>query len=184
MLREGIKTVNGINTSGLSETIEKMKSDPSLARCEFRLWNQWVNGGENISGVHGFFAAGEEQTHKSKYEFTADEPELVEGTDKGANPVEFLLGALSGCMTASIAYHAALNGYEIKKMESNCKGELDLQGLFDLDPNVRPGYKKIKIEFKIQTNAPKGELEKYYKFSPVFDVVSRSTPVEVKIETV
>jgi len=86
-------------------------------------------------------------------------------------------------MTTTIAYYAALNGYEIKKMESTYKGKLDLQGLLDLDPTVRPGYQKIQVEFKIQTSAPAEELEKYYHFSPVYDVVSKSTPVEVKIET-
>ena len=60
----------------------------------------------------------------------------------------------------------------LNKMESNYKGELDLQGLFNLDPNVRPGYQKISIHFKIQTDTPVEELDKYYRFSPVYDVVN------------
>ena len=107
----------------------------------------------------------------------------MEGKDEGANPVEFLLSALSGCMTTTIACYAALNGHEIKEMESTYKGELDLQGLFGLDPAVRPGYQKIHVKFKIKTDAPVEELEKYYHFSPVYDVVSKSTPVDVVIET-
>ena len=86
-------------------------------------------------------------------------------------------------MTTTLAYYAALNGYEIKKMESSYVGNLDMQGLFNLDSSVRPGYQKIKVHFKIQTDAPKEELVKYYHFSPVFDVVSKSVPVEVNIET-
>jgi hypothetical protein len=30
---------------------------------------------------------------------------------------------------------------------------------------------------------PKEHFEKYYTFSPVYDVVSKSVPVDVKIET-
>lgn len=86
-------------------------------------------------------------------------------------------------MTTTIAYYTALHGYEIKKMESSYKGDLDLQGIFNLDDNVRPGYQKIEIVFKIQTDAPVEELEKFYHFSPVFDVVSHSVPVKVSIET-
>lgn len=176
-------TINGVNVSGLKKTVEDIKKDPSLARCEFRLRNQWVNGDENRSEAHDFYAAGAEQTHKQKFDFQAGEPQVMEGQDNGANPVEFLLSALSGCMTTTIAYYAALSGYEIKKMESTYTGDLDLQGLFNLDPKVRPGYQKIDVCFKIQTDAPIEELEQYYHFSPVYDVVSKSVPVNVNIET-
>ncbi len=175
--------INGVNTTGLKKTVGDIKNDPSLARCEFRIRNQWVNGDENRSTAHDYYAAGAEQTHKQKFHFQAGESVLLEGKDEGANPVEFLLSALSGCMTTTIAYYAALNGYEIKKMESEYKGELDLQGIFNLDPNVRPGYQKIQVDFKIQTDAPVKELEQYYHFSPVYDVVSNSVPVTVSIET-
>lgn len=183
MKQEHSTVINGVNISSLNKTIEAMKEDPSLARCEFRVKSHWVDGDENRSETHDFYAAGAEQNHKQTFHFQAGEAELLEGHDKGANPVEFLLSALSGCMTTTIAYYAALNGHKIKKMDSTYKGELDLQGLLDLDENVRPGYQKIHVKFKIQTDAPVEELEKYYHFSPVYDVVSKSTPVEVSIET-
>lgn len=175
--------INGVDTLGLKKTVGDIKQDPSLGRCEFRVRNQWVNADENRSETHDFYAAGAEQEHKKKFHFQAGEPALIEGQDEGANPVEFLLSSLSGCMTTTIAYYAALNGHTIKKMESTYDGDLDLQGLFGLDPNVRPGYQKIRVHFKIQTTAPVEELEKYYHFSPVYDVVSKSVPVEVTIET-
>lgn len=183
MLQGNKGVVNGVNTLGLKKTVEDIQNNPSLAQCEFRLKNQWVNGDENRSETQDFFAAGAEQQHKQTFKFQAGEPGLLEGQDAGANPVEFLLSALSGCMTTTIAYYAALNGHEIKKMESTYKGKLDLQGIFNLNPDIRPGYQKIQVQFKIQTNAPVEELEQYYHFSPVFDVISKSTPVEVSIET-
>jgi len=175
--------INGVNTAGLKKTVGEFKNDPKLARCEFRLENEWVKGGKNRSKTHTFYAAGEEQQHKQPFHFQADEPTLLEGDDEGANPVEFLLSALSGCMTTTIAYYAALNGHEIKSMKSSYKGELDLQGIFNLDPAVRPGYQKIDVHFEIKTDAPAEELQKYYHFSPVYDVVSKSVPVSVTIDT-
>lgn len=177
------KFINGVDTEALKETIGKIQDDPSLGYCQFRLRNKWVNADENRSEVHDYFAAGSEQEHKKQFHFQAGEPALLAGQDDGANPVEFLLSGLSGCMTTTIAYYAALNGYEIEEMESTYEGELDLQGIFNLDENVRPGYKKISVHFKIKTNAPVEEVEKYYPFSPVYDVVSKSVPVEVIIET-
>lgn len=174
---------NGVNTEGLKKTIEAIKNQPELGACKFRVQNEWVNGDKNRSKTGNYYAAGEEREHKQQFHFQAGEPTQLEGGDEGANPVEYLLSGLSGCMTTTLAYYAALNDYTIKKMDSTYEGKLDLQGLFDLDPNVRPGYQKIHVHFTIQTDAPKEELEKYYHFSPVFDVVSKSVPIEVVIET-
>lgn len=177
------RIMNGINIPNLKKTVAELQKNPTLAFCEFRLHNQWVDGDQNRSQTKDFYAAGNEQQHKQNFHFQAGEPELLEGKDEGANPVEYLLSALSGCMTTTIAYYAALNGYEIQKMESDYKGELDLRGLLNLDKDVRPGYQKIHVHFKIKTDAPVEELNEYYKFSPVYDVVSKSVPVEVKIDT-
>jgi len=175
--------LNGIDTSTLKKTIGEIQRNPELAQCEFRVRNHWLKGDANEAEAYDYYAACEEQHHSKKFKFQAGEPQLLGGHDQGANPVEFLLTGLSGCMTTTIAYYAALNGYEIEKMDSNFKGDLDLQGLLDLDPDVRPGYQKIHAHFKIKTNAPKEDLETYYPFSPVYDVVSRSVPIEVSIET-
>ena len=175
--------LNGIDTVALKKTVGQISQQPDLARCEFRLHNEWVNGDQNRSSTKDFYAAGSEQQHKKTFHFQAGEHALLAGKDEGANPVEFLLSALSGCMTTTIAYYAALNGIKIKKMESTYKGDLDLQGLFNLDENVRPGYQKIRVDFKIKTDGAKEQLEKFYHFSPVYDVVSKSVPVETTIET-
>ena len=133
----GESEINGVNTEGLKETVGQISKQPELGRCEFRLHNEWVNGDENRSSTCSFYAAGGEQKHKQEFKFQAGEPPLLQGKDNGANPVEFLLSALSGCMTTTITYYSALNGIKIEKMESDYKGELDLQGIFGLDKSVR-----------------------------------------------
>lgn len=175
--------INGINVSNLKKTADGIRSDPKLGLCEFRVTNQWVNADENRSEAKDFRAGGVECKREKPFHFRAGEPALLEGKDQGANPVEFLLSSLSGCMTTTMAYYAALHEYSIEKMESSYKGELDLQGMFNLDEDVRPGYQKICVHFKIKTDAPKEELERFYHFSPVFDVISKSVPIEVTIET-
>lgn len=175
--------VNGVDTESLKQTIGNIQNDPTLGRCEFRLRNRWVNGDENRSEARDFYAAGGEQQHKKTFNFQAGEPELLAGKDNGANPVEYLLSALSGCMTTTIAYYAALSGIAIEEMDSSYQGELDLQGIFNLDSSVRPGYQKILVKFRIKTDAAPEAFEEFYPFSPVYDVVAKSVPVEVQIET-
>jgi uncharacterized OsmC-like protein len=181
--QDNTQQLNGVDTGVLKKVVGDIQKNPKLGLCEFRLNNEWINGDSNRSKVETFYAAGGEQRHKSAFTMQAGEPPLLAGHDNGANPVEFLLSALSGCMTTTIAYYAALNGYKIEKMSSSYRGELDLQGIFNLDPLVRPGYQNIAIHFKIKTNAKSEELEKYYPFSPVYDVVSKSVPITVTIET-
>jgi uncharacterized OsmC-like protein len=175
--------INGVNTSALKKTIDEVQKNPEMAKCEFRVHNEWINGDENKSEAYKFYAACDEQMHKKTFEFHAGEPELLAGHDKGANPVEFLLSSLSACMTTTITYYAALDGYKIKSMDSDFKGELDLQGLFNLDPKIRPGFQKIYAKFKVETDAPVSKLQEYYHFSPVYDVISKSVPIDVSIET-
>lgn len=177
------KKLNGIDTQALKKTAGQMSQHPELARCEFRLRGEWLGGDSNLSSVRDFYAAGAERQHRKTFHFQAGEPELLQGKDEGANPVEFLLSALSACMTTTIAYYAAMNGIKIEKMESEFKGDLDLRGLFNLDEDVCPGYQKIRAHFRIKTRGPKEALEKYIRFSPVYDVVSRSVPVETTVET-
>jgi hypothetical protein len=52
--------------------------------------------------------------------FTKDEPEVLLGTDHGANPVEYALTALAGCVTTTLVYYAAAKGIKINKVCSNC----------------------------------------------------------------
>ncbi len=179
----GQSTINGVDTKGLKKTVGDIQADRTLARCHFRLSNKWAGGDENHGETSGFWAAGGEQKHKQTFRFQAGEPALLMGKDEGANPVEFLLSALAGCMTTTIAYYAALNGQEIEEMSSTYEGDLDLRGLFGLDATVRPGYQEIRVHFRIKTKASAEDFRKYYPFSPVFDVVSKSVPVKVSIET-
>jgi uncharacterized OsmC-like protein len=53
----------------------------------------------------------------------------------------------------------------------------------DLDPNVRKGYKEIRAQFKVKSEADKEKLVELVKKSPVFDIVTNPTPVKVSVVT-
>jgi len=60
-----------------------------------------------------------------------------------------VLHALAACLTGAIIYHAAARGIVLDGLESTIEGDLDLQGFLGLDDNVRPGYKRIRVAFKV-----------------------------------
>ena len=107
------------------------------------------------------------------------------GKDKGANPVEYLLAGLAGCITTSLVAHAAARGIKIDSIESTLEGDIDLHGLFQLD-ETNPGYQGINISFKIESDAPEETLQELVelakKASPVANTVSRPTPINVRLD--
>jgi uncharacterized OsmC-like protein len=111
----------------------------------------------------------------------ADEPPALLGRDTAANPVEYVLHALAGCMTTTMAYHAAARGIEIESIESHLEGDLDLRGFLGLSDAVRKGYQQIRVKFNVKTAADAGKLRELAQFSPVFDIVTNGVPVAVDI---
>jgi len=179
-------TVNGIDVGQLVQTIDHIRSDSSLARFQFRLSNRWLDGAQTRSTVRDFHGAGQDHCHASSFTLTADEPPLLLGGDRSANPGELLLHALAACVTSAIAYHAAARGIAIRSIESAIEGDVDLRGFLALEPSVRNGFEQIRMRFRIDADVPDNELQALCelgpKFSPVYDSVTRGVPVRVTAE--
>ncbi len=177
--------VNGFDSEEIVGTINAIQANPEIAKFEFRVRNKWITGGHNKATVKDFYGGGEEDTsRKEAWVFDNGEPPILLGNNEGANPVEYLLTALSGCMTTTMALHAAARGIEIDSIESKFVGDLDVQGFLGLDDQVRNGYERIKVTFDIKGNLSdeqKRELIGFAYNSPVFDVITNKVPVNVEL---
>lgn len=133
-----------------------------------------------------FFGALQEDDSRPAIEFEIDEPPVLCGRNLGPNPVEYLLVALSGCLTTSLVAHAAARGITIRKVESRYEGDLDLQGFLGLSEQVPVGYKNIRVFFKIDADLSDEQKEELVrmaqKYSPVFNSIAKPVPVDVKLE--
>ncbi|MBI5568445.1 MAG: OsmC family protein [Desulfomonile tiedjei] len=178
--------VNGVDVDRLFATIDAIKESPSIAKFRFRATNKWIDGGHNRTTVVDFYGAGEDHRHGTAFELEAGEHPVLLGLDEGPNPVEYLLTALAGCMTSSIAYHAAARGISIRGVESRLEGDLDLRGFLGLSPDVKVGYENIRVYFKIDADISEEQKEELIqiaqKYSPVFNSVARPVAVEVKLD--
>jgi uncharacterized OsmC-like protein len=183
-IRETMNQTNGLDMEALVETIEAVKQDPTLGAFEFRATNQWVNGGENRSRIKEFYGAGsEDESRVNAFEFTNGEPPVLLGANEGANPVEFLLHALAGCVTTTTVLHAAARGIQIEHLSTELIGTIDVQGLLDLDDTVTVGYEQIQIKMDIKADCSDADLDELVAFaknhSPVCNTVCRPVPVIV-----
>ena len=86
-------------------------------------------------------------------------------------------------MTTTRVYHAAVRGIELEEVESEYEGDIDLKGFLAISDKVRPGYEEIRVKFKVKTDSENLEtLKELIRLSPVYDVVSSGTKVDVQIE--
>jgi len=179
------KRVNGVDVRALHDTIKAVRTTPTLGWAKFRARNRWLGQALNETVIGEFFCAGEERKHKTKLVYQNDEGYVLLGSDDAANPVEFVLHGLAGCVTTTTVYHAAAHGIHIDELETTLEGDLDLQGLLQTDPSVPSGYQKIRVAMRIKSNATKEQLEAlktFYQFSPVFDTLTRPVEIDVRVD--
>ncbi|HEX6172070.1 MAG TPA: OsmC family protein [Chitinophagaceae bacterium] len=175
--------LNGVDLERLALNIEAISGQPQLAKFQFRLNNQWVDGGYNQSVIQDFYGVGkEDESRDVPFILANDEPDVLLGKDNAPNPAEYVLHALAGCLTTSIVYHAAARGYELKKVQTTLEGDLDLRGFLGIDPLVRKGYENIKVIIDIDgdfSEEEKNEILTLTSFSPVLDIVTNRVPVNI-----
>jgi uncharacterized OsmC-like protein len=180
------KKVNGVDVAQLFSTIELIKEKSEIAKFKFRATNKWIDGTHNRATIKDFYGAGKEDTSRDPMMFELDEPPVLLGKNQGANPVEYLLVALSGCLTTSLIAHASAKGIKVKAVESRLEGDLDLRGFLGISEDVKVGYENIRVYFKIDADIPEEQKEELIrmaqKYSPVFNSIANPVPVSVRLD--
>jgi uncharacterized OsmC-like protein len=178
--------VNGVNVDEFFATIDAVKSDAEIAKFNFRASNKWVSGGHNRTTVKNFYGACQEVARDRSFVLEKDEPTILLGTDRGANPVEYALAALAGCLTTTLVFHAAARGIQIEAVESTIDGDTDLRGFLGLDERVRNGLDKIRVRLSVKSDAPPEKIRELVALaqnrSGVFDMLSNGVPIAVELD--
>ncbi len=115
-----------------------------------------------------------------------DEPEEAGGTNEGLNPVEYLLGALSGCLNVVCHMVAKELGFELKDLKIDLKGSINSDKLMGVSDAQRAGFQEIEVIIKPEADADQETLEKWIKIvgsrCPVSDNISNETPVKISLK--
>ncbi|PJZ64514.1 OsmC family peroxiredoxin [Leptospira wolffii] len=111
------------------------------------------------------------------HKWVVDEPEILGGTDEGANPVEYLLGGLASCLGVLVSLYAPAHDVILKDFQIYVDGDLDLDGFQELAP-VRPGFSEIRYRIDIQTDSPSSNVDALLKH------IDRICPVKDSLQGV
>ncbi len=119
------------------------------------------------------------------FKIIVDEPENLGGTNGGANPVEYVLAALSGCLNVVGHLIAKEMGFELRGMEIDMVGELDPAKFMGQKTDKRAGYSTINVTIKPDTDADQ-EVKKLWlnrveERCPVSDNLVHTTPVSITL---
>jgi uncharacterized OsmC-like protein len=176
---------NGVNVQALLDAREALKGAPDATKFTWKASSTWKTGTHSTTTIQKFHGLGQEQSHKKAFSFDADHPEIFAAEDKSITPVEFLLVGLASCLTAGIAAVAQNRGIQLRSVEADVEGTMDIQGILGMDSDVRNGYDGIKVTFKIDADASRKDIEalvaQSQKRSAVYDAITNPTNVTVEI---
>lgn len=181
----GTPVDNGVNAAALLEARDALSAAPEAAEFTWRTTCTWVNGTHSRSSVETFSGLGQEHQHVSTFTFEADHPECFASEDHGATPAEYVLVALASCLTAGVAAVAQHREIQLRSVTATVEGDMNVLGILGADPDIRNGYRDIRVRFDIDADATADEIRalvaQSQKRSAVFDVVTNPTNVVVDV---
>ncbi len=139
-------STNGVDLATIAGLAEQYAADPEAAQSFWTARTQWTGG---------FRTATYARQHAP---ILTDEPEWLAGGDSAPNPVEHVLAALGSCLTVGYAAAAAVRGIELRSLEVEVKGTVDLRVFLGLAEG-HAGYNQLEVTTYIDSDADAAQLE-------------------------
>ncbi len=176
---------NGVNTGALLGARDALREAPAAAEFTWRVTSEWVGGTHSKQTIEHFTGLGAQQQHKQAFVLEGDHPEVFASEDHAPTPVETVLAALAGCLTAGVAAVAQNRGIQLRSVTATVEGQHNILGILGGDPEVRNGFNEVNVKFHIDADATPEEIEallaQSQKRSAVFDALTNPTPVKVSV---
>lgn len=167
-----VTKLNDVNIDSVASLAEKIQQEPDVAASKWNAHVRWKGGFRSEAKIRDFAAT------------VSDEPSSLGGTDTGPNPVEQVLAALGNCLAVGYAANATASGIEIRDLNIELEGDLDLHTFLGLKEG-NAGYNHISVKVNIESDASKEDLQtlhnKVTKTSPVGHTLSNAVPVKIEL---
>jgi uncharacterized OsmC-like protein len=105
------------------------------------------------------------------------------GTGLLACSGDLLLEALVACAGVTLSAVATAIGVEIKDGVVKAEGDLDFRGTLGVSKDVPVGFRSIRLEFDLESNATAEQIESLSKLTERYCVVYQTLTRGVSIET-
>ncbi|WP_217645976.1 OsmC family protein [Poseidonocella pacifica] len=176
---------NGVNTEALIGARGAFAETPVAAQFTFKSTCDWIEGTYNRNSISGYFGLGQEHERKRTFSIESDHPEVFAAADRAPTPTEIVLAALASCLTGGVAAVAQHRGIQLHSVRATVEGDIDVQGILGMDPEIRNGFSAIRVSFEIDADASDEDIRalvaQSQKRSAVFDIVTNPTNVAVTV---
>jgi len=105
------------------------------------------------------------------------------GTGLLACSGDLLLEALVACAGVTLQAVATAIGVEIKNGTVKAEGDLDFKGTLGVSKEVPVGFKTIRLQFDLESNATTEQMDSLKKLTERYCVVYQTITKGVNIET-
>ena len=164
--------LNDVNLEGIMAVDNLVRENPALGKCQFKAKSSWQRGTKSQVSINAWTAGGNNMSPAPRrFTIMVDEPSELGGVDGAPNPVEVLLSALAGCVTAGIATNAQMFGVPIDAIDIDLEADVDARGFLGHDKSVRNGVTDIRYTVTIQSSAPEDKVRKCK------ETIDRKSPV-------
>lgn len=117
------------------------------------------------------------------FQITIDEPPALGGRDEAANPVEYTLASLAGCLNVVAHVVAKELHITLKSLKINIDGELNANKFLTGDKAHRAGFSKILVKLDVATDADQHLVDEWLsqveERCPVTDNLVHPTQVQI-----
>lgn len=114
-----------------------------------------------------------------------DQPKMAGGTDLGANPLEYYLSGLAGCLCAITRIIATQRKIELNGVEVKLEGDIDKSFLMGQTEEGRAGFTELRLFVDIDAPLSKEEKEALLhdveKRCPVADNIAHTTIIKASV---
>ncbi len=114
-----------------------------------------------------------------------DQPESLGGNNQGPSPLDYVFISLAGCLITIGKIVAGQRHIDLRGMEVEISGDLNLDVLRGKEQNERAGFQNITAIVKIDADMSEAEknefLEEVERRCPISDNLMNTTPIQVKL---
>jgi putative redox protein len=115
-----------------------------------------------------------------------DQPKTSGGEDAGPTPLEYFFLSLAGCIATIARIAAKQKRINLRSMDVNVAGELNVEGLMGRNPGQPSGFGGITVTVKMDADMTKEEKEAFLHEvdlrCPVSDNIHNATPMTFVVE--
>ena len=125
------------------------------------------------------------KTYAGRHVSIIDQPEAMGGTDSGPSPLDYVFVALGGCLVTIAKMVAGQKKIDLRRVEVEVTGDLNLDVLRGKEKNERAGFTSITANVKVDADLTEEEkkafLEEVDKRCPVSDNLLNPSNVKVNL---